>query len=122
LFFSLGLARFWHRNRYNFLADRASPRNASVTIWADSLWENGVGLFTLSHYEEATDFFKRSIGANPEYPVAYMMLTASLALSGHDAEAGDTLRRYLALPLDIPRTIAQFKARQPNDTHYVRNY
>jgi hypothetical protein len=28
----LVLARFWHRDGYIFVADRASPRNASVTI------------------------------------------------------------------------------------------
>ncbi len=47
---------------------------------------------------------------------------ASLALSGHDAEARETLRRYLALPLDVPKTIAQFKARQPDDTPNLRSY
>ena len=30
--------------------------------------------------------------------------------------------RYLALPLDIPRTMTQFKARQPFDTLYLRGY
>ena len=49
-------------------------------------------------------------------------LAASLALSGHDAEAREALRRYLALPLDIPKTIAQFKARQPYDTPDLRSY
>jgi hypothetical protein len=52
----------------------------------------------------------------PEAATAYFRLAASLALSGHDAEASDTLRRYLALPLDIPKTIAQFKTRQLYDT------
>jgi hypothetical protein len=51
-----------------------------------------------------------------------MNLTASLALSGHDAEARGTLGRYLALPPDIPKTIAQFKARQPYDTANLRDY
>jgi hypothetical protein len=67
----------------------------------------------LSHYDEASMFFKRAIAVNREYSIAYMMLTASLALSGHDTEAVENLRRYLALPLDIPKTIAQIKARQP---------
>ena len=98
---------------------RLSPRD---TLAYEYLSEKGVGLFTLSRYEEATDFFKRSIAANPEYALAYMNLTASLALSGHDAEARETLRRYLALPLDIPKTIAQFKTRQPYDAPSLRSY
>ncbi len=62
------------------------------------------------------------MAANQENTRSYMRLTASLALSGHDAEARETLLRYLALPLDIPRTMTQFKARQPFDTPYLRNY
>jgi tetratricopeptide (TPR) repeat protein len=81
-----------------------------------------MGLFTQSRYEGATDFFKHAIAVNPEYALAYIRLTASLALSGHDAEARDTLRRYLAMPLDVPKTIAQFKARQPDDTPNLRSY
>ena len=76
----------------------------------------------MSRYEEATEFFKRAIAAYPEAVIAYFKLSASLALSGHDAEAREALRRYLALPLDIPKTIAQFKARQPYDTSNLRSY
>ena len=55
------------------------------------LLEKADGLFIQSRYEEAAEFFKRSIAANPEYAPSYIMLTASLALSGHDAEAAETL-------------------------------
>ena len=111
--------RFEKADEYAEVALRLSPHDTLAYAY---LWEKGVGLFTQSRYEDATDFFKRAIAANPEYPVAYMTLTASLALSGHDAEARETLRRYLALPLDIPRTITQFKARQPDDTPNLRSY
>jgi len=70
----------------------------------------------------ATEFFKRGIAASPESVTFYFKLAASLALSGHDAEARETLRRYLALPLDIPKTITQFKARQPFDAPNLRSY
>ena len=106
-------------DEYADAALRLSPHDSLAFAF---LSEKGIGLFTLSRYEEATEFFKRSIAVNPEYALAYIRLTASLALSGHDAEAGETLRRYLALPLDIPKTIAQFKARQPYDTPYLRSY
>jgi tetratricopeptide (TPR) repeat protein len=86
------------------------------------LWEKGVGLFNKSRYQEAIDFFRRAIAANPEYPLAYIGLTASLALSGHDAEARETSGRYLALPLDVPKTITQFKARQPEDSPQLTSY
>jgi TolB-like protein/Tfp pilus assembly protein PilF len=86
------------------------------------LWEKGVGLFNKSRYQEAIDSFRRAIAANPEYPLAYVGLTTSLALSGHDAEARETLGRYLASPLDIPKSITQFKARQPEDSPQLSSY
>ncbi len=106
-------------DEYADAALRLSPHDSLAFGF---LAEKGTGLFTLSRYEDATEFFKRSIAVYPEFALAYVRLTASLALSGHDAEASDTLRRYLALPLDTPRTIAQFKARQPFDTPNLRNY
>jgi adenylate cyclase len=104
---------------YADTALRLSPHDPSAFAF---LRDKGLGLLTLSRYEEATDFFKRAIAANPEDAVSYTGLTASLALSGNDSEARDTLRRYLALPQDLPRTIAQFKARQPFDNPYLRSY
>jgi adenylate cyclase len=106
-------------DEYAEAALRLSPHDSQAYAYLNT---KGTGLFTLSRYEEATEFFKRSIAANPEFALAYARLAASLALSGHDAEASDTLRRYLAMPLDIPRTIAQFKARQPDDTPNLRSY
>ncbi len=106
-------------DEYADAALRLSPHDSLAFAF---FAEKGTGLFTLSRYEEATEFFKRAIAVYPEYASAYIRLTASLALSGHDAEARETLRRYLALPLDIPRTVTQFKARQPNDTPLVRDY
>jgi hypothetical protein len=51
-----------------------------------------------------------------------MMLTASLALTGHEEEARETLRRYLALPVDKAKTIAEIKAHQPFDSPFLRDY
>ena len=106
-------------NEYADAALRLGPHDSVAYVFLN---DKGMGLFTLSRNEEATEFFKRAIAVYPEFASAYIRLTASLALSGHDAEAGDTLRRYLALPLDIPKTIAQFKARRPDDTPNLRSY
>ena len=93
---------------YPDAALRLGPHDTLAYVY---LGEKGDGLFTPSRYEEAIEFFKRSIAANPEYAPSYITLTASLALAGHEAEASETLRRYLALPLDIPKTITQLKVR-----------
>jgi adenylate cyclase len=106
-------------DEYPDAALRFSPHDSLAYIY---LGEKGDGLFNQSRYEAATEFYKRSITVYPETATSYFRLAASLALSGHDAEAREALRRYLALPLDIPKTIAQFKARQPYDTPNLRSY
>ena len=111
--------RFDKATEYAEAALRLGPHDTLAYVY---LLEKADGLFIQSRYEEAAEFFKRSIAANPEYAPSYIMLTASLALSGHDAEASETLRRYLALPLDIAKTLTQLKARQPYDTPYLRGY
>ena len=106
-------------DQYLDAALRLGPHDSLAVVY---LGEKGDGLFNQSRYEEATEFFKRAIAVSPESVMPSFKLAASLALSGHDAEAREALRRYLALPLDIPKTIAQFKARQPYDTPNLRSY
>jgi adenylate cyclase len=73
----------------------------------------GVSFFALKRYEEANDLLRRSITAIPDSTVGRLTLIASLALSGHDEDAGDSLRQYLALPGKHPKTFAQLKAQNP---------
>jgi adenylate cyclase len=106
-------------DQYLDTALRLGPHDSLAVVF---FGEKGDGLFNQSRYEEATEFFKRAIAVAPEAVMPSFKLAASLALSGHDAAAREALRRYLALPLDIPKTIAQFKARQPYDTSNLRSY
>lgn len=73
----------------------------------------GQSFFTLMRYEEANDLLRRSITAIPNSTVARLALIASLSLSGHDEDARENLKQYLALPGNNPKTIAQFKAQNP---------
>jgi adenylate cyclase len=73
----------------------------------------GRSSFVLTRYEEANDLLRRSITAIPNSSVARSGLISSLAMSGHDEDAKENLRQYLALPGNIPKTIAQFKAQNP---------
>ena len=102
-----------HPEQADVYADTALRLSPHDTLAYSFHREKGFGFFAQSRYEQATDLFKRAIAAYPGYPIGYMMLTASLALSGHDAEAHETLKHYLDLPGTSPKTLAQFKARSP---------
>jgi len=68
--------------------------------------------FGLKRYDQAIDWARRAIAVNPNYiQYVHATLIAALALAGHDAEAREALKRYLALPSTGPlKTIAAFKA------------
>ena len=102
-----------HPEKADAYADTALRLSPHDTLIYSFLREKGFGFFARSRYEEATDTFKRVIAGNPGYSIAYMMLAASQALSGHDREASETLRQYLELPDDNPKTLAQFMTRSP---------
>jgi len=50
------------------------------------------------------------MAAAPEWPLPQAMLAAALAVTGHETEAHETLRRYLSLSGTTARTIAQWKS------------
>lgn len=97
------------------LGPRDNPRDPLAYAF---LREKGMGLFSLSRYEEAAEAVKESVAANPEVAPAYLWLTASYAFAGRDAEARETLQRYLALPSGA-RSIAQVKRRQPFESPFL---
>jgi hypothetical protein len=51
-----------------------------------------------------------------------LLLTASLALAGRDADAREMLQRYLAFPTAPATSIAQVKRRQPFESPFMREF
>ena len=86
-------------------AIRLSPRDPGMGVWVDS---KSNAYFALKQYDQAIEWARRAIVIDPSFSSD---LVAPLALTGHEAEARETLQRYLALPSSVqPRTIAAMKA------------
>jgi adenylate cyclase len=86
-------------------AIRLSPHDPAMGVWVDS--KSGA-YFALKQYDQAIEWARRAIVIDPSFSSD---LVAPLALTGHEAEARETLQRYLALPSSVqPRTIAAMKA------------
>jgi adenylate cyclase len=90
-------------------AMRVSPYDQQLFIWYSG---RAVANFGLKRYDQAVEEARQTIAINPNYvPWAHVTLVAALALTGHDAESQDALRRYLALPSTGPlKTVAAWKA------------
>jgi tetratricopeptide (TPR) repeat protein len=92
--------------------DRAilgSPSDPSLVWWYENrAWVN----FGLKNYDQAIEWARQSIAINPNAdPYSHVVLVSSLALAGHETEAREALKRYLALPFTGPvKTIAAIKA------------
>ena len=98
----------------------ASPYDPALNYWYDSkAWAN----FGLKNYDQAIELARRAIAINPNNPFAHVVLVAALALTDHEAEAREALKRYLAPPSIAPfRTIAAWKAyysKQGDDSRFV---
>jgi adenylate cyclase len=105
------LGQFDKSLEYFDKAIRTSPSDPSLVYWYDSkAWAN----FGLKNYDQAIEAARRSIVINPNSdPFAHVVLVAALALTDHDAEAREALKRYLAPPSTAPfKTIAAWKAYQ----------
>ncbi len=89
-------------------AMRLSPR--------DPLLFNFIALKGVAHFmrredDKAIELMRRANALNPSPTPNYFYLAAAQALSGHEAEARETLKRYLAIPSVRTRSIAAWKAR-----------
>jgi TolB-like protein/class 3 adenylate cyclase len=89
---------------------RLSPRDIGAFRWM-----HGVGLLKshLGADAEAVAWFRRSIEANPNQPMAHFYLAASLALRGELKEARAAAREGLTLNPGF--TVRRFRAHTPSD-------
>ena len=71
--------------------------------------------FALKRYDQAIDWARQAITVNQTGGVQYIhaALIAALALAGHETDAREALKRYLALPsTGALKTIAAWKSHQ----------
>jgi adenylate cyclase len=94
----------------------ASPHDPTLRYWYGAKAEAN---FALKNYDLAIESARRSIAINPDYNAfAHAILVAALALTGHDAEAREALKRFLALPSAGPfKTIAGWKYHFVSEQH-----
>jgi tetratricopeptide (TPR) repeat protein len=68
----------------------------------------GMGCFMLHQDDDSIQSLRRAVADDPEINVGVAWLAAVLALTGEEAEARDTLERYLLIPSVNTRTIARW--------------
>ena len=89
-------------------AIRLSPRDPSLQFM---YFGKSFTYFGLKQYDQTIDWARRAIALGPNNPFPHAVLTAALALTGHEAEAREALQQYLAMPSSAQlRTIAALKA------------
>jgi TolB-like protein/class 3 adenylate cyclase/cytochrome c-type biogenesis protein CcmH/NrfG len=89
-------------------AIRLSPRDPSLQFM---YFGKTFTYFGLKQYDQTIDWARRAIALGPNNPFPHAVLTAALALTGHEAEAREALQQYLAMPSSAQlRTIAALKA------------
>jgi adenylate cyclase len=100
-------------------AIQADPNNPGLAYWYGSEAQDNFGL---KNYDQAIELDRRAITIKPNYnPNSHLILVAALAMTDHDAEAREALRRYLALPSTGPlKTIAAWKALQTSQGNAPR--
>jgi tetratricopeptide (TPR) repeat protein len=92
-------------------AIRLSPRDPNLFYWYSS---KSYAYFALHQDDQAIEWARRAIAINPNYSFSRGILTAVLALTGHEAEARDENQRRTAVsPF---KTIKALKAIAPPPT------
>ena len=89
-------------------AIRLSPRSPELK---DMYHGKSRAYFGLKQYDQAIEWARQAIAAEPSNPGPYQALAAALALIGHEEEAREALQHYLVLPSSAQfRTITALKA------------
>jgi TolB-like protein len=91
-------------------ADKAMRLSPSDPYLAFFHLFKAVGCFMQHRDDEATASLRRAVAYSPEFSNAVAWLAAVLALTGHEAEARDALKRYFLIRGTKSRTIAQWKS------------
>jgi tetratricopeptide (TPR) repeat protein len=89
-------------------AMRLSPRDP---LLFNLIALKGTAYFMRREDQQAIELFRRANALNPSPTPNYLYLAAAQALSGREADARETLKRYLAIPSVRTRSIAAWKAR-----------
>jgi adenylate cyclase len=87
---------------------RLSPRDPY--LWA-FFHEKGWAFFMKGEYDQAIEWLRRSVAIAP-HNFTLLLLSSSLALTGHHAEGQETMKRYLAFDSVKSTTIAQLRVQQ----------
>jgi tetratricopeptide (TPR) repeat protein len=89
-------------------AIRFSPHDTTLQFMS---FGKSWSYFGLKQYDQAIDWARRAITIGADNPFPHTLLTAALALTGHEAEAREALQHYLAMPSSAEfRTIGALKA------------
>jgi TolB-like protein/class 3 adenylate cyclase len=87
-----------------------SPRDQLAFNW---MFIGGMAKIHLGAYEEAARWLSQSVGANPNYPAAHILLAAAFSQLGQIKEARSEAR--VGLVLDPTFTIRRFRDRAVSD-------
>ena len=93
-------------------AMRLSPRDPLLYVFH---LEKGFALSLLHQDDQAIEWLHRAVASAPQWPLPQALLAAALAMTGREAEARETLNRYLSLSGTRAKTIAQWKGELLSD-------
>jgi predicted Zn-dependent protease len=98
---------------------RLSPRDPLLYVFH---LQKGFALALLQQNDQAIEWLRRAMAGAPQWPLPQALLAAALAETGQQAQARETLERYLSLSGTRARTLAEWRAQMPSDNPVFRAY